>query len=178
MITWNWSDTDCKSEWPIFTRLISLTGPLSEPSGCVSFSFVLWSETQDGSRIVIWKVWLAQFHDWIDRENLTWFEHLHFHLESTGRYGKESAILNLWALVGNEQWPLANPHRIFSLTAWRFLNAFSDDGLVHGNAAPGGTYMITRSLKHFGWTRKTANSFRNQFFDSTTSIWNILNQRQ
>ena len=28
MITWNWSDTDCKNEWAIFTRLISLTGPL------------------------------------------------------------------------------------------------------------------------------------------------------
>ena len=30
MITWNWSDTDCKNEWAIFTRLISLTGPLSD----------------------------------------------------------------------------------------------------------------------------------------------------
>ena len=29
MITWNWFDTDCKNEWAIFTRLISLTGPLS-----------------------------------------------------------------------------------------------------------------------------------------------------
>ena len=31
MITWNWFDTDCKSEWAIFTRLItrliSLAGP-------------------------------------------------------------------------------------------------------------------------------------------------------
>ena len=27
MITWNWSDTDCKNEWAIFTRFISLTGP-------------------------------------------------------------------------------------------------------------------------------------------------------
>ena len=30
MITWNWSDTDYKNEWAIFTRLISLTGPLTE----------------------------------------------------------------------------------------------------------------------------------------------------
>ena len=29
MITWNWSDTDCKNEWAIFTRLISLAGPLT-----------------------------------------------------------------------------------------------------------------------------------------------------
>ena len=27
MIMWNWFDTDCKNEWAIFTRLISLTGP-------------------------------------------------------------------------------------------------------------------------------------------------------
>ena len=30
MITWNWSDTDCKNEWAISTHLISLTGPLSQ----------------------------------------------------------------------------------------------------------------------------------------------------
>ena len=29
MITWNWFDTDCKNEWGIFTRLISLTGPFA-----------------------------------------------------------------------------------------------------------------------------------------------------
>ena len=29
MITWNRFDTDCKNEWAIFTRLISLTGPLA-----------------------------------------------------------------------------------------------------------------------------------------------------
>ena len=28
MITWNWFDTHCKNKWAIFTRLISLTGPL------------------------------------------------------------------------------------------------------------------------------------------------------
>ena len=27
MLTWNWSDTDCKNEWAISNRLISLTGP-------------------------------------------------------------------------------------------------------------------------------------------------------
>ena len=30
MIKWNWFDTDCKNEWAIFTRLISLTGPLDQ----------------------------------------------------------------------------------------------------------------------------------------------------
>ena len=30
MTMWNWSDTDCKNEWAIFTHLISLTGSLAE----------------------------------------------------------------------------------------------------------------------------------------------------
>ena len=29
MVMWNSFDTDCKNEWTIFTRLISLTGPLT-----------------------------------------------------------------------------------------------------------------------------------------------------
>ena len=33
MITWNGFDTDCKNEGAIFTRLISLTGPLREVIG-------------------------------------------------------------------------------------------------------------------------------------------------
>ena len=33
MITWNWFDTDCKSEWAIFTRCISFTGTLLSSLG-------------------------------------------------------------------------------------------------------------------------------------------------
>ena len=39
MITWNRFDTDCKSEWAIFTRLISLTGPIK--CGWFSLVFVI-----------------------------------------------------------------------------------------------------------------------------------------